>query len=414
MSDSDVDRILRAVHGARQKPATVKFNKEKFLKALNESLIDRFPRLIPPGRSGLFVYRGDLPLDRIARGMAAAGKRPTNIIRLQSEDLQRGEGWKLLEPLLHGSMLIVLDEGASSIGANLAAYWPRFADNPKGYAAPITKTLMLDRRLSIESPGAVVVVQRTSTNKSRHDLMEWPLIEEDAVALTTLADSWTGKIATIGNPPSERITFSNNEEAYRAYRALVSDIVAAGQGRILAETIAGEAIRGADALNLEISFHANKIWMQRYRIPPAQVVSGVASFVDELRELAPTVLGAAFAGPEDHRELVLQALADDGRWRFYDLRTATAEKVRKSLPELVKGGVAVVAADPHLEPDPLRNLAEAIADETPFRLGGKPLRIASDSVIVFVFGEGKLYSALGAPDGIAYAMNIDGLRAGSS
>jgi hypothetical protein len=140
MSDSDVkrdvDRILRAVHGApKQKPATAKFDKEKFLRALNASLVEQFPRLTAPGQSALYIYRGELPLQRIARGMAAASKRAAVVIQLQSEDLdlRRGDGKQLLDPLLTGQTVILVHERSLPIGARLAAYWPKFVMNPTAY-----------------------------------------------------------------------------------------------------------------------------------------------------------------------------------------------------------------------------------------------------------------------------------------
>ena len=244
MSDSDVkrdvDRILRAVHGApKQKPATAKFDKEKFLRALNASLVEQFPRLTAPGQSALYIYRGELPLQRIARGMAAASKRAAVVIQLQSEDLdlRRGDGKQLLDPLLTGQTVILVHERSLPIGARLAAYWPKFVMNPTAYGAPLTEHVMLDSRLSIEKPGSVVVLQRESTHMSSRDITEWPLVEEDAASLAALADSWTGEVATIGRPPSARITFRTSEEAYRAYRALVRDIEAAGHDRAVAEKI---------------------------------------------------------------------------------------------------------------------------------------------------------------------------------
>ena len=783
MSDSDVDRILREVLGhAQKKPAAYKFDKDAFLKALNESLVERVPRLISVGHAGLFVYRGNVPLEQIARGMAAAIRRPAVVIRLQSEDLQRGEGWQLLRPLLHGETLVLVHEESSSIGENLAAYWPKFVRNPKGYAAPVAKGLMLDHRLSIESPGSVVVLQRESTRLSNHEITEWPLVEEDALELTALAASWPGDVVTIGRPPSARIMIRDNEEAYRVYRQLVKDIEAAGYDRTVAERIGASAIKGADRLKLELAFHvdqvdlqlyetlyyrltalsehcgkihggfredealpdvyaaaiiisklwnadpkhevvyrgqrnsawplvpsyfrpgkdgtpldldtrekrlrrfagllardypelsewqcvavaqhvsseaktptwlidvtsdplialyfastdgqtgdlgivdqvvmpewrahvagaedipggfmaievpviervtrqrglflnapradlyeryaphrlwfrqqsgvrftdstadppiddawllppeahldeliaavddakvqvqvasivappadprasltakrlldtvmhredvaaldsfhrfvldviaelfanpqewtdqkdsskfsvhrfdeairwlskaqegivsrnrracvedalkftktrltsdewsaligrAHQIWMERYRIPPEHVVTEIIRIVDEVSGFAPTVVGATFAGPPEHREVVLHALAAEERWRFYDLRSALPEEVLAHMPELSSAGVAVVAANRDLEPYPLRMLAKAIQDRQSFlQLETGHFAIAEGCMIVFVFGEGKLFYDLCAPPMIPYGVDVDAFR----
>jgi hypothetical protein len=100
--------------------------------------------------------------------------------------------------------------------------------------------------------------------------------------------------------------------------------------------------------------------MERYRIPPEDVVTEIVRLVGVLRGLTPTVLGATFAGPPEHREIVLRALAADKRWRFYDLRSALPEDVLSRMSELSSGGVAVVAANPYLEPYPLQMLTRAI------------------------------------------------------
>ena len=60
--DSDVLKILRAVHGPKEPPKKVRFDKDAFLKALNASIQERMPRLTDSGRSALYVYSGSLDL----------------------------------------------------------------------------------------------------------------------------------------------------------------------------------------------------------------------------------------------------------------------------------------------------------------------------------------------------------------
>ena len=253
MSDFDLDAFLKSVHSKPDKK-TATFDKDAFMKHLKASVRDRMPRDTAPGRSALFVYRGDLDLLRIARGIAVASTREAAVVELISDELKPGDAAVLLDPLLHGQVLVLVHSGTSTIPANLAEYWPRFCENPSGYTAAVTHGLILDHYLRVENPGAVIVVQTSHMDRQRTHLDEWPLPETDAAELASLADRYAVPTTRIGLPPDVIEPLTSNEHAYRVYRELVDTICQAGHARSVAERILRLTIQGHDPDDLKPEF----------------------------------------------------------------------------------------------------------------------------------------------------------------
>src|SRR6266851_1605872 len=106
MSDFDLDAFLRSVHGKPQEK-TVRFDKDKFAKALRASFADNLPGYTRGGQSLLVVYTGELDLVRIAKGIAVASTQPAALFTLASDELQRGQTGILLKPLKTGQTVVL-------------------------------------------------------------------------------------------------------------------------------------------------------------------------------------------------------------------------------------------------------------------------------------------------------------------
>src|SRR5262249_38631790 len=155
---------------------------EAFRSLLARSIKERLPDLVPPGRSGFFVYGGKIAIHEIGKGVAASFPTGGQIVDMKSDDLWCGDFAAILDPLLKGVTLVLLCAGASRIPARLAAYWPEFAGNPHGYSAFVTRDLVLYQGLKIERAGALIVIQQADPRALTLDcgVTIWPLPEHEA------------------------------------------------------------------------------------------------------------------------------------------------------------------------------------------------------------------------------------------
>ena len=129
-----------------------------------------------------------------------------------------------------------------------------------------------------------------------------------------------------------------------------------------------------------------KEWYKYYEIKSQVVVEEILEVLEEIGSLSPTILGVSIPGPLDHVNLVLQELAQQQSWEFYDFRTASTEDVLNMAKGLAFGGVKLVAANPQLKPYPLHIIAETLADNyLTFTIGNQQFGISPKSIIVCVF-----------------------------
>jgi hypothetical protein len=252
------------------------FDREAFMRALNAPCIDRV-KDIARASSAVVVYQGPLPRLRIAQGIAAAHTRPAVVVDLQSDDLVPGDGGRLLRPLRHGQTLVLVSPGTSDIPMYLATYWPRFCANRTHYSAQIAAGIILDRSVSIEEPGSVIVVQSEPVDLARTEVHVCTLKDEQAKELASRAEDWKDATVSLGRPPGTRLVFRDAEQAYRGYRQLVTTIVEAGHPRDVAEHIGKRAILGTDPDGLRVDFHYRKIDLQLHEILFGQL-AGLSDF----------------------------------------------------------------------------------------------------------------------------------------
>ena len=258
MSDFDMKAFLRSVHRSPEKKQ-VGFDKEVFQKALNATLRQQMPFLSASGRSAFFVYPGNLEILKIARGMAVASARPTQIVQLASDDLLSGDAGTLLRPLLKGQLLIVVHSGTSTIAANLAEYWPQFCEEPRSYSAQVATELILNDRLKPDPAGAVIVLQTLQLDRRRNHLDQWWLRDDDASEFAALADQFGAPLIVVGRTPRAFEPLRDNQHAYRVYRKMINTIRDAGHDYLVAEGAVKNALHGMDPTELEPYFLHHKI-----------------------------------------------------------------------------------------------------------------------------------------------------------
>jgi FRG domain len=259
MSEFDLDAFLKSVHG-RPRPTTVRFDKEKFSRLLKAPFTERLLGYTRPGRSVLLVYSGSLDLVRIARGIAVASTQPARVFTLTSDALRRGEAGVLLKPLTTGHTVVLVHDRPSEFSADLAQYWPGFADNPRGYVASIAGQLTLASNIALDRPGAVVVLQAAFPETALKNLDPWPLAENDAADLAALAEKYDAPIQALGRPArTDWRDVEDSQQAFRLYRALVETICKAGHTRSTAESLVDPVLRGRQPHELEADFVGNGV-----------------------------------------------------------------------------------------------------------------------------------------------------------